>query len=753
MAGTGSASASSSSVANVRNENTPFKIDQDSPLWHYTTMIKPVSGGGGFVWRCNHCGIEYTSSYYRVKGHLCFIPGRGIKFCKGSDGKGLPKALVLGYIKEQEEADRRSSKAKTDHPLVHQSSMSKRPSSSMGSTRPASSHPFMQNPPVDAVENQNVVASRKRGPLDFAFKNELREIADSKIARCLYGNGLPFNLVRSPYFRDMVHTLCNTPSDYVCPGYEKVRTTLLAKEKASIELQLKVIKDTWQETGVTIVFDGWKDCKNRPLINVIAVCPKGAMFLKAVDCEGQVKDASFIANILIECIDMVGPQNVVQVVTDNAKNCRAAGTIVEATYGHIFWTPCAVHSLNLIMQKLGTQIDWVKKLYAEAEEIQMFVTNHHMSQAIFRTFSKLELLKVAETRFASHTLVLRRLLKVRDALSSMVINSLWSVWKQSHTERALKVRALILSEKWWDDVEYVLNFTEPIMSMIRYADTDRPCLGEIYDGMDCMVEKIKEVINRKENDPTETFFKVVQKIVVDRWNKMTTPLHLLAFALTPKFYSAEMLATPRRVPPYRDAEVASGYRVAFKKIYQDEETRNIVMREFGQFVSAKNHDVVALNARYGMDADEWWYVHGQGSIYLQPLAIKLNSQVASSSSAERNWSTYSFIHSVKRNRLGAKKAEDLVYVHSNLRLLSHKDPEYSEGVTRNWDLAPECADLDATVAQLCQVSIDEAVMEFERDIASGSGIPFDIGSIDAEFEPLDDRELGLDASDEDEYGI
>ncbi|XP_057838273.2 uncharacterized protein LOC131048355 [Cryptomeria japonica] len=108
---------------------------------------------------------------------------------------------------------------------------------------------------------------------------------------------------------------------------------------------------------------------------------------------------------------------------------------------------------------------------------------------------------------------------------------------------------------------------------------------------------------------------------------MTTPLHLLAFALTPKFYSAEMLATPRRVPPYRDAEVASGYRAAFKKIYQDEETRNIVMREFGQFLSAKNHDVVALNARYGMDADEWWYVHGQGSVYLQPLAINLNSQL------------------------------------------------------------------------------------------------------------------------------
>ncbi|XP_059067664.1 uncharacterized protein LOC131858442 [Cryptomeria japonica] len=183
MAGTGSASASasSSSVANVRTENAPFKIDQDSPLWHYTTMIKPVSGGGGFVWQCNHCGTEYTSSYFRVKGHLCFIPGRGIKFCKGSDGKGLSKALVLGYIKEQEEADRRSSKAKTDHPLVHPSSMSKRPSSSIGSTRPAGSHPFMQNPPVDAVENQNVVASRKRGArrLEFYGHQQLVECMEA----------------------------------------------------------------------------------------------------------------------------------------------------------------------------------------------------------------------------------------------------------------------------------------------------------------------------------------------------------------------------------------------------------------------------------------------------------------------------------------------------------------------------------------------------------------------------------------------
>jgi hypothetical protein len=47
------------------------------------------------------------------------------------------------------------------------------------------------------------------------------------------------------------------------------------------------------------------------------------------------------------------------------------------------------------------------------------------------------------------------------------------------------------------------------------------------------------------------------------------------------------------------------------------------------------------------------------------------SQVVNTSSAERCWSTYSFIHSVTRNNLNANWAESLVYVHYNLRLLSH----------------------------------------------------------------------------------
>ncbi|KAH9309629.1 hypothetical protein KI387_026745, partial [Taxus chinensis] len=52
--------------------------------------------------------------------------------------------------------------------------------------------------------------------------------------------------------------------------------------------------------------------------------------------------------------------------------------------------------------------------------------------------------------------------------------------------------------------------------------------------------------------------------------------------------------------------------------------------------------------------------------------------VSSSSASERNWSTYGWIHSVKRNRLTSARAEKLVAVHSALRLIDRKTPEYKQ---------------------------------------------------------------------------
>eukprot|EP01018_Ginkgo_biloba_P006167 Gb_33743 [translate_table: standard] len=151
----------------------------------------------------------------------------------------------------------------------------------------------------------------------------------------------------------MVRAINDGPKGYKTPSFEKVWTTLLTKKKSLVEQSIEPIRASWWTTGVSIISDGWTDARNKPLISVIVVCPKGSMFLNAVDCNGELKDATFIANILIDAIDSVGPSNVVQVITDNARVCKAAKLLVEARFDHIFWTPCVIHSLNLILKKIG----------------------------------------------------------------------------------------------------------------------------------------------------------------------------------------------------------------------------------------------------------------------------------------------------------------------------------------------------------------------------------------------------------------
>jgi hypothetical protein len=130
---------------------------------------------------------------------------------------------------------------------------------------------------------------------------------------------------------------------------------------------------------------------------------------------------------------------VVQVITDNASVCKDAGLIVESRYHHIFWTPCIVHNLNLILEEIEATIEWIKEVTGQAREIINFITNHHQSQAMYREYSKLELLKVAETRYTSNFIMLRCLVEVKSALMSMVVGVTWVEWRQTDSERGSMV--------------------------------------------------------------------------------------------------------------------------------------------------------------------------------------------------------------------------------------------------------------------------------------------------------------------------
>ena len=103
---------------------------------------------------------------------------------QGSDKKGLPAAQIAALAKEQEDVDRAVARAKR--------SASKRtntPTPSYDQTN-TKTHPFLPMPTTNDEDEDPSPNTHKRGPLDRAFQNELRDIVDHKIGRCLIANGV-----------------------------------------------------------------------------------------------------------------------------------------------------------------------------------------------------------------------------------------------------------------------------------------------------------------------------------------------------------------------------------------------------------------------------------------------------------------------------------------------------------------------------------------------------------------------------------
>ncbi|CAD6267137.1 unnamed protein product [Miscanthus lutarioriparius] len=589
---------SSASVGSAATNTTDIK----APLWdHVTILEKPRTGGGNAMWRCKYCPMQKLSSYTRVEAHLLQKGGRGIGKCPNVTYEMLSE--MRKEIERCKNLVERSKSRTVSLPIA--------PSTS----NTADSNKRNKRGPISALEK--------------AWALEDRKHLDALISRAIYSRGVSFNFMRNPYLREAFTFACSrNMQGYVIPGYNRVREGLLKQERRHIETLLESTKSTWAEKGVTICSDGWSDPQRRPIINFVVVSDKAPMFLRADNCEGPYKSKECIAEKLKGIIEEVGRHNVVQIITDNAANCKGAGLIIESEYDNIFWTPCVVHTLNLAMKsvcepKIGNnpsdekifawgELEFIHDVKTEAAMIKNFIMNHGIRLSMFNEFSSLKLLSIAETRFASVVCMLKRFVEVKTALQQMVISDKWSVYREvrddSPTPTVQIVKDLILSDVWWDK-DYILRITTPIYEMIRMTDTDTPCLHLVYKMWDSMIEKVKKV-----------------NIDMRASKKMRSQVYT-------RYYSKKWLEEgPGREPPTR---------------------------------------------------------------------------------IKRNWSTYSFVYSVKRNALTPERAEDLVFVHSNLRHLSRRIDAYKTGETKMWDVGGDSFDSlgGVGILEVADLSLDEPKLQ------------------------------------------
>lgn len=323
-------------------------MGKKDPAWKYGTAAPGVNKAHLYV-ECNFCKKICKGGITRLKNHLVGNHSN-VEACKKVPSE--VKEELASYMKknmdskeerQRDEAEKiQSGSYYGSHPTLGMRV------SSVGSASEREVRGPMDRFVVDVDAGDDDATTRRT-----VFSKEARNAVCLDIGRFFFENGIPFNVADSPSFINMCRSIGNYGRALKPPTPYELSSWILKEEEKTTKAFVEEVKKTWAHTGVSILSDGWKDIRGRQLINFLVNNPHGTVFLKSVDASDAIKDATLMFKLLDEVVEEVGEDLVIQVVTDNASNYKAARRMLMEKRPRMWWTPCAAHCIDLMLEKLG----------------------------------------------------------------------------------------------------------------------------------------------------------------------------------------------------------------------------------------------------------------------------------------------------------------------------------------------------------------------------------------------------------------
>ncbi|KAE8717198.1 seed maturation protein PM36 [Hibiscus syriacus] len=350
------------------------------------------------------------------------------------------------------------------------------------------------------------------------------------LALWFYDGCIPMNAVNSPLFTIAMSKIASMGHGYNGPSYHDIRVNLLKDAKQSVHLIVESYRKNWSEMGCTIMSDGWRDTRHRPLINFLVYCSKGVSFIKSVDASDIESNAQTLCNLFSEIVEIIGPKNVVHMVTDNAANYKTAGKLLCEKYPSVCWSPCAAHCINLIMKDIG-ELSHVDSLITLASRVTVFIYNHKWPLNWLRKRPGwTEIIRPSATRFGTAFIALKSLHDHKNDLQAMATSNDFK--KVIKLPKSMEVKLIILDETFWKNCLISVNVMAPLLRLLRVCDSDeKPSLGYVYEGMYRAKNGIKKLFRFKKD-----LYRLYTNIIKARWDRMLRKsLHATTYWLNPIF--------------------------------------------------------------------------------------------------------------------------------------------------------------------------------------------------------------------------
>ena len=339
-----------------------------------------------------------------------------------------------------------------------------------------------------------------------------------------------------------------------------------------------------------------------------------------------------------------------------------------------------------------------------------------------------ELVKAAGTRFGTNTLVGKRLLELKTALQQTVVDpdyvaqnykdlpddvEVSNCGTQSRENKGGTAKALVLDDvTFWPGVDAHVRVTEPIYKLLRRHDSSAPTVGKVYHGFYTVGEHLKAVDVPYKEALVDAFDA--------RWAYGHVDIIAAAYALDPEYINHDhasnaevtegLLNTVEKMAILcvtRELQKEDGRFTADwdkrAKLIEGNKNKQQTYEHYPKYPTKRDPKVKAfctkVNAQLAIyrgkkgifgrewifDAAEqmpaylWWDSYGGSVPELQYVARLVLAQPGSASICERINSEFAFVQDARRNRLSHFKANKLVGLFHNLRLMMRmKKVDYAE---------------------------------------------------------------------------
>ncbi|XP_030939808.1 uncharacterized protein LOC115964687 [Quercus lobata] len=177
------------------------------------------------------------------------------------------------------------------------------------------------------------------------------------------------------------------------------------------------------------------------------------MFLKSLDVSSLTKDADTFFKLFDKVFQEVGPEHIVQFITDNDSSYQSVGKKLMQKYGSFYWSPCAAYCIDLMLENFSDirYFPIIDETIQKAKKITKFIYNHG------------KILSLMRSDFTNGRDLIRPAI-TRDVMGK-------------------EVAAIVLEDKeFWLQCQQIVKISEPLVRVLRLVDGDeKPSMGYLWD--------------------------------------------------------------------------------------------------------------------------------------------------------------------------------------------------------------------------------------------------------------------------------